>query len=1524
WPGLTTHDLRDLPSGEVEARLTEIRAQQSHRIMDIAAGEVFDIQLSLLPSGTTRMHVNLEMVAADALSLRNLLADLVHLYERPDEPLPAINYSYPRYLAERTAAREHRKVEARDWWRGQLGELPGAPSMPVRSDEETGPTITRRHHWLSEEDTGRLRELARANGVTPATVLATAFAETIGAWSAVDRFLLNLPVFDREPLHEDVDRLVGDFSSSVLLDIDLSAELSFSDRVRRVQARLRETYSHTEYSGVEVLRELSRHNGGDRVLAPVVYTSALNLGELFSHEVRRCFGEPCWIISEGPQVWLDAQVTEFDGGILVNWDARDSVFPAGVLDAMFDAHVGLLRGLLDDEARWSLPVPPMLPPQQRAVRERVNATEGPTDGMLLHERFFARARTAPDRTALVWGTDGSMTYGELAERALRVTALLRDHSVGPGDSVGVTMPKGPAQVVAVLGVLAAGATYVPSGVDVPAARRAQVCRTAGAKFVLVDVAATAGPDWPDDVEPLPVTDSEGYEPVPDLAPTDPESVMYVIFTSGSTGVPKGVEVPHRAVANTIDAVNDLFDVGETDRTIALSALDFDLSAYDLFAFLGCGGSVVVLDETQRRDAAAWAELIRRWDVTVVSAVPALLDMLLVAGAESGLSTALRLVMLGGDWVTVDLPPRLRELVPGCRFAGLGGMTEAAIHATVCEVDTVDPAWRAVPYGVPLRNVACRVVDSRGRDCPDWVPGELWVSGAGVAHGYRGDPDRTAEKFVWHDGRRWYRTGDLTRYLPDGTLEFLGRTDHQVKIRGHRIELGEIESVLTTHPLVEKAIATVVKTASRQLAAAVVAAEPVDADTLRAWLGERVPSYLVPEHVKVLDAFPVTSNGKIDRKAIHRTLEESGNQVDSGYQPPVGPVEHAVATIWADLLEVDRVGRGDDFFTFGGDSLLATRLMRRLAEAGLRGAHLADLFTKPVLRDFAATLEHGDVEVAMRVSADAEHRHDPFPLTDVQRAFWIGRDERIPLGGVGSFFYLEFDGAEVDLDRVEEAWNRLIARHEMLRTIITPEGTQVILPEVPRYRIRTTEAGHRPEATLHRMRKSLSHKLVDTGTWPLFDISAARYTSAGRQRTRLYVGLDSIVMDGRSIMVLYTEWDRLCADLDADLAPLGVSFRDYVLQVQPDPRRAAEAQDYWRERLAELPPAPRLPIVEDPAAVGKPVFHRLHHFVDDQTWTKITERARSHGLTPSVVLLACYVEVLGAWSDQRELTVNMTLFDRRDVHPDIDRVVGDFASLLLIGHDRGAAGEGFAATARRLQEQQGRDLSHREASGLWVLRELARRTGSASASFPVVFTSVLGVGDDVSLDRLSAFPEQVYGVTQTPQVWLDYKVVPSHGGVTIDWDVVDDLFAEGVADAMFDGYVRLVEGLADSDWSAPPPPALTAEDRALREASLERARLAREPVAAAHPAVSDPEAGGAEPAGPVERAVAGVWQEVLGVPRVKRTDTFFALGGDSILATRLMAALRAEGLAGAQLARLVTNPVLHEFAATITPGTAGAP
>jgi amino acid adenylation domain-containing protein len=927
WPGITVHDLR----GEPLAAAEELRRRLSHLRLSVEEGEVFDVQLSLLSCGVTRTHINIDMLVSDALSYQLILAELAQLYLHPDEDLPPVSYSFPRYLAEAAARRSGTVDRARSYWHERLPELPGAPQLPLADDPDrlVRVGISRRHHWMTPVDRQRLAQRAAGFGLTLPVTLATAFAEVLARWSGEPRFLLNLPVFDREELHPDTARLVGDFTNLLLLAVDLSEDRPFAEQAKRVQRRLQSDMANAEYPGVAVLRDLARERPGDWMMAPVVFTSAIGLGELFGPDVRRCLGDPVWTTSETPQVWIDQQVTEQDGGLLLNWDVIEELFPPGVIDAMFAAYLELLGWLC--EADWAQPAPALLPASQAAVRAAVNDTGPAHPGRLLHQDFFELSAREPGRDALLWGDEGRMSYGELATRALVVAARLVADGVRPGDTVAVTMAKGPDQVAAVLGVLAAGAAYVPVGVDQPDLRRDEIYARAGVTEVLTAVPAV-GP-----VLPGPV-------------PASPDDLAYVIYTSGSTGTPKGVEITHRAAGNTIDEINSRYGIGPRDRVLAVSALDFDLSVYDIFGLLSVGGATVLVEEQARREARRWAELVRRRDVTVWNTVPALLDMLLVVRDVR----QLRLAMVSGDWVGLDLHGRLKDAAPRCRLVALGGATEGSIWSNAFEVSEVPGHWRSIPYGYPLRGQRYRVVDGRGRDCPDFVAGELWIGGAGVARGYRGDPERTTRHFAHYAGECWYRTGDLGRYWPDGTLEFLGRTDHQVKIRGHRIELGEIEAALTDHPGVRQAAAT--RLGTSRIGAAVVTEEDPDVTSagLRAFLASRLPAYMLPDELVVLAELPLNANGKVDRGTLPALISASAAQTRG--EAPLGPLEFELARQWAALLDVDDVGRSDSFFALGGDSMLATRLLENLRPRFGVEVTLRQLFTGPTIADLAALIE----------------------------------------------------------------------------------------------------------------------------------------------------------------------------------------------------------------------------------------------------------------------------------------------------------------------------------------------------------------------------------------------------------------------------------------------------------------------------------------------------------------------------------------------------------------------------------------
>lgn len=582
-----------------------------------------------------------------------------------------------------------------------------------------------------------------------------------------------------------------------------------------------------------------------------------------------------------PEAVLGQAVREEHGGARITWGAAAHAVPEALLPGMFAAHLRLLDRLGDD-ATWTDPTlgwdPTCTAPQPPAV------SPYPGAGPLLDDPLRRAAEAKPQAMALL-GPAGQVSHGRLAALAGHNAAALRALGIGPGDLVAVACPKGPAQIAAVLGVTATGAGFVPVSPSWPAARVAAVCAAARVRHAVIGHSVVSA--WPPRVRSHRL-DPDGQLPAGPLPhprhiektrDPKPHDLAYAIFTSGSTGIPKGVAIEHQAARTTIDDITDRFEVVAGDRVLALSALSFDLSIYDIFGVLGAGGAVVLPDEHLQRDPRHWLDLMAAHRVTVWNTAPALLEMLVEdaegrrAEAEAALAT-LRLVLLSGDWIPVTLPDRLRALAPQARVVSLGGATEASIWSICHPIDEVDPAWSSIPYGRPLRGQSFHILDRDGRPCRVGETGELHIGGAGLARGYIGDPAQTARRFIQHDalGERLYRTGDLGRWRVDGTIEFLGRLDRQVKIRGHRIELGEIESVLNRHPQVRQCVAAAVRgpDSQRRLVAYVAVHDPATVptpETLRAALRAHLPDYMVPTRIVFVDTFAVTANGKIDYAAL---------------------------------------------------------------------------------------------------------------------------------------------------------------------------------------------------------------------------------------------------------------------------------------------------------------------------------------------------------------------------------------------------------------------------------------------------------------------------------------------------------------------------------------------------------------------------------------------------------------------------------------------------------------------------------
>ncbi len=1816
---LPVRDLRAASQNEADSALEEIREALSHRCLAVERGEVIGLELSLLPEGRTRVHFDVDLLVADAQSLTILLRDLGAAYMHGEISSAPRDWNFAAYLEREAAIRAETEERDRAYWMARLSSLPGAPALPLakKPEDVACPRFRRRKRHLSRAQWKKLQEKAASYGVTPAMVLLTAYVEVLSRWSASPHFLINMPLFNRQTEDAGIEDVVADFTNSILLEVDCSKSAAFLERLQALQTRLYADVVHAGYSGVRVLRDLSRLHPGESVCAPVVFAG--NVGTRLLDGAGSPLGIPGYMISQTPQIWLDFQIYETGEGTLLAWDAVEELFPDGMLDQMFAAYGRLIDALSVSDADWSVCFD-VLPDLRRASPgEEAGAPYG-----ALHESFFERARIHPERTALIPVHGEPVSYGRLAEWALRAASCLRAAGVGKSEPVAVTLPRGAAQIAATLGILAAGAAYVPVSPEQPLSRRERIHRKAGIRFVLSDAALAESLGWPDDAIVLDIaTARDAPVATPEFSPAD--ALAYVIFTSGSTGEPKGVAITHEAALNTIHAVVQRYGLSENDRVLAVSAMDFDLSVFDVFGMLGIGGSLVILDEADRRNAAVWRECAARHEVSVWNSVPILLDMLLVDAQEwPGSLASMRLALLSGDWIGLDLPERLAQAAPQCRFAALGGATEAAIWSNVQDVHLPLPEnWTSIPYGRALPGQAYRVVDGLGRDCPDWTPGELWIGGRGVALEYRGDPALTARSFV-HDGAtRWYRTGDLGRFWPDGTIEFLGRKDQQVKVRGHRIELGEIESALRSHPDVRDAVVVASEQAQggkrldafvvvqagkdcsllesrqspdqklraawldfadtnaahigrdakqnltpeflrawerlerlyclaacnalRELGAyasagerhspeslirdkgvlpryarwlrramralssmgllreqdaafindAPLPVEPLDAlseeirreaayiagfteselelfalmparrlteilkgtfhsaeiyvderiprvyqklfapcyedmrrllrhiiadgnsagnlkaletgagiasmtlhllpeltrnvaeyhftdistwfldaakerfrefprvtygllnldkrpdiqgypphsfdvilaasmlhdvknigesldfilsllapggvvilleetkfhkpfdlsmglqqgwdgyedaalrqdhpllsieewerqfmsrgfarfvllpasDALSEFLGFRVavvqgpdaaeqlneqiladflrqelPEYMIPKSFRRLERLPATANGKLDRKAL-ASLRWHADAVTQSRALPGTPMEKALAAIWSEILSQDGIGVHDSFFELGGDSLLATRLTSRVRSELHVDFGLDQLFRNPTIAGLAACLQAqnkpetlSETRRALPILKPApEKRYLPFPLTDIQHAYWIGRTGAYELGNVATHVYFEFDDLRLDLDMLNAAWQRLVERHDMLRAVFLPDGTQKILETVPPYVFAVDDMrGCSPEAlksALESLRIRMSSQTLPVETGPLFEIRAVRYDASDGERIRLFLDFDALIADAWSLFLLLDEWLKLYHNPAASLPELALSFRDYVMAEEALQKSEAWLCDwaYWNSRLDDIPMPPELPMAKNPAGLECTRTTRRSMVLDRDIWSALKNRIRKAGLSASGFLIAAYAEIIGMWSRNQRFTLNLTLFNRLDLHPQAHELVGDFTSLDLLAVEGGTGS--FLEKAKALQHQLWADMNHRMVGGVRVLRELRKRGRLPAPA--VVFTGAVSLGAARDASSLSKLGTLVASVTQTPQVCLDHQAYEQNGALVLNWDAVEELFPDGMLDAMFYAYTELLSRLArGAGWEEKALPPLPQKQRVARAA-----------------------------------------------------------------------------------------------------------
>ncbi|MGW0827043.1 amino acid adenylation domain-containing protein [Streptomyces sp. NPDC002845] len=942
-----TLDLRHAP--DAAERLAAARTRLSHPRRDTAAWPLFTIEAALLPDGGTRLFLSFDLLIGDALSWQILYREARALYQDPGAELPPLTMTFADYVAyQHTLTSSDRYARDRAYWRGRLPELPAPAPLPVLTTpgHEGQPRFHRLQTCWTPTEFGALRAAAAAHGTTLSALLLAAFSDSLGRFTNTRAFLVNVTVYNRLPIHPQINQVVGDFTSTVLTSVDLSG-VTFAERLRTLQHQLWADLDHSTYSGVDVLREL-RGTPQGAAGAPVVFTSTLDM-EVPGEDPGPFPGRIVHGIGQTPQVLLDYQTYEAAGQLVINLDTLTGALPDGFVQALLDDHTAALRALIEDPAASERPHL-VLPPAPAAL-------PGPLGGgHLLHQPFLDRVRDHPERIAVRCG-GRTLTYGDVHDRAREVAARI---SAAPpdGELIALVCDPGAEQAIAALGVLLAGYAYVPVDASWPTQRIDDLLNHTGAKLVLTHRTVTdrlaplpARVIVIDDGQPAPAGEQHRPQPRTD---TD---LAYVIFTSGSTGRPKGVMISHRGALNTTLDINHRYKVAACDVLLGASPFTFDLAVYDLFGALAAGATLVLPTREERTDPAAWIRLIRSCGVTVWNSVPTLASLLLDALPATDHTTlkSLRLWLLSGDWIPLALPDRLRARAGECQVISLGGATEGSIWSILHEIGDVEDGWASIPYGTSMTGQHVQVLDEQLLPCPAWTPGQIHIAGHGTALGYWNEPELTEAAFVFdgRTGQTWYRTGDWGRLLPDGTIEFLGRRDDQVKIRGYRVELREVETALGTLDGVEQAAVVVTgERTDQRLHAVLVTTRPL-AD-LRAELARRLPSHMLPATFTCRTDLPRTATGKIDRTELARAVPQpdtTDSARQSGGAEPTGPLRDALCA----LLPAP-AGPDDDLLDAGLTSIDVIRMANLVEQhTGVR-PDLTEFYRTPTL---STLLQHAD-------------------------------------------------------------------------------------------------------------------------------------------------------------------------------------------------------------------------------------------------------------------------------------------------------------------------------------------------------------------------------------------------------------------------------------------------------------------------------------------------------------------------------------------------------------------------------------
>ncbi|MBV9108804.1 MAG: amino acid adenylation domain-containing protein, partial [Gemmatimonadetes bacterium] len=1174
-----------------------------------------------------------------------------------------------------------------EFWRQRLAGSPPVLTLPhdrPRPAEQrfrgAGP-----RHELSAALYDRLREASRRAGVTLFATMLAAYDVLLWRWSGQADLNIGTGIANRRA--GETHELMGMFVNSVVVRTRVDPALPFAELARRVHAEALAAAENQEIPFETVVEAL---RPGRSLGHNPLYQAMFSFHDSPVPEMRL------------PGVEMEAEVglsngsSKFDldvvaipraeqrvglgrtgeaDGITLIWEHNTDLFDAATMEAMFRQYRTLLEAVAADPERrvGSLEL------LDRADRRRVLAEWNPAPAAgaetPVHRRVEAQAARMPDAAAIVHGGT-RISYGELNRRANRLAHYLREVGVGPDVRVALCLERSAELTIAVLAVLKAGGAYVPLDPAYPPGRLEMMLADSGAAVLVTQARTRSAAVPPLSVGVVDLDEARAeIELARDADPeggAGPENLAYVVYTSGSTGIPKGVGIEHRALAAYVDGAIQAYGLGAGDRLLQFHSISFDPAAEEIFATLGSGAALVPLADALAEPGAFW-ETCRREGVTILDLPTAVWHTLVphVEGDPDALPATLRLAVIGGERALPEAVAAWRRASGGrVRLLNSYGPTETTIGATLWEAPA-DADAPVVLIGRPMPGCRAYVLDEAMRPLPPGVPGELFVGGEQVARGYLGRAGTTAERFVPDafssvPGARAYRTGDRARWRADGTLEYMGRLDAQVKVRGYRVEPGEVEAVLRAHPGVAGcAVVPRDGAGGVQLVGYAVPREgaAATADELRAHLRRHLPEHMVPGALVLLDALPLTPNGKVDRDALPEPWGEASSEDQVA---PRTPVEEVLAAIWGEVLGRERVGANENFFALGGHSLLATRVISRIRAALGAEVPVRALFEAPTVAELAARIEAGRRDGAAPLQPVVPVPRDgPLPLSFAQERLWFLHRMDPASAAYSMRTALRLSGA-LEVPALERALGEVVRRHEALRTTFAEvEGAavQVIHPfagfALPVHDLSALPEGER-EAEALRRAAAEGARPFDLVAEPPFRASLLRL---GEDDHRLLITLHHIASDGWSTGVLARELSALYAAYrdgrESPLADLPVQVADDAAWQREQLRGDALARPlaWWRERLAGAPALLELPTDRPRPARVSFRGRSLHLRLDPALSAAADAFSRRRGVTLYMTLLAAYHAQLHLYSGEEDIIVGGVTDLRR--RPELEHVVGYF-------------------------------------------------------------------------------------------------------------------------------------------------------------------------------------------------------------------------------------------------------------------------